>query len=331
MKKLSIIILCLALFDSAKSQDFIFSQYYASQPYLNPAMTGFFDGSYRVNLHFRNQWAGIGGGINSFGVNGDMKLGENDPEKDYVALGFCAYRDQIFNRVSYMTGRFNFAYTKRLGYGDLMHYLSFGANVGMDNKSVNTNFIYVDPAQVEIPQRSNIFIPNAGLGLNYQIVFPSFANVFMGGSVDHLVTDKVSIFNSDIRTEKRITMYSSARLKVTDKLFLLPTIMAAKQGSAQQINFGVAAQMLMRNYYDTKGNIQVGVYSRLANDSYDAIVGMFRYENKGLQLGISYDHNLNELNQATGGYGAMELTIGFIGLIERDIKSRAECPNIKNF
>ena len=96
-------------------QDLIFSQYFASQPYLNPAMTGFFDGSYRVNAQVRNQWQGIAGGINSYGLNADYKFGDNDPEKDYFAVGVCAYQDQIFKLINYTTVRVNASFTKRLG------------------------------------------------------------------------------------------------------------------------------------------------------------------------------------------------------------------------
>jgi type IX secretion system PorP/SprF family membrane protein len=330
MKK-SIFILFLISSYIANSQDFIFSQYFASQPYLNPALTGFFDGSYRINAHFRNQWAPVAGGINTFGVNGDVKFGDNDPEKDYFALGMCAYRDQQFSRVSNNLARINASFTKRLGYGELAHFLSIGANAGMELRQVNTDFTFVNPGTPETPQFANVFAPNAGLGLNYQVIFPSFANVFVGGSVDHLVSDRTSIFNSNETTAKRIIVYSSARLRVTDKLFLLPTVLHANQATSSQTNLGVSAQMLMRNYYTDKTNIQVGISSRLSNSTYDAIIGTIRYENKGLMLGLSYDHNLNELSQSTGGYGALEFTVGYIGLVTRAIKSRAECPDMKSF
>jgi hypothetical protein len=103
------------------------------------------------------------------------------------------------------------------------------------------------------------------------------------------------------------------------------------QGPHKQINFGAAAQLLMREYYDNKTNFQIGVYGRLGNEGFDALIGMFRYENRGIQVGLSYDHALTELSSATGGFGALELSLGYIGFIEKVFKSRAECPNLKNF
>lgn len=325
----TLLILISSALTQLKGQDFVFSQYFASQPYLNPALTGFFDGSYRISAQYRSQWMGISSGINTYGVSGDFKLGDHEGEKDYVGLGLCAYRDDLYGRVANNTVRLNMSYNKRLGYGEIKHYLSIGANLGMDYRQVNTNLIYPeDPVPI---QYSNLFVPNLGLGLNYQIAFPSFANVFVGAAADHLVSQNTSIFNTNVPNDKRFTVYTSARLRVTDAIYLLPTVLATRQSSHQQINAGVSTQLLMREYYNYKTNIQLGFYGRFGNEGFDALIGMVRYENRGIQLGVSYDHALTELSSGTGGFGALELSLGYIGVIEKVFKSRAECPNLKNF
>lgn len=332
MKKLYFTLLSILIIAGVRSQDAIFSQYFASQPYLNPALTGFFDGSYRINAHYRTQWTSISSGINTYGVNGEIKFGDHEGEKDYVGVGICAYRDDLYGRVADNTVRLNFAYHKRLGYGETKHFLSIGTNLGMDYRQVNSRLIFpTDPPPTIQSKEFNDFIPNLGLGLNYQIVFPSFANVFFGGGVDHLVSQDISILNSNVPREKRITIYSSSRLRVNDELYLIPTLLYAKQGPNRQINFGTAAQLLMRDYYDNRTNLQIGIYGRLGNESFDALIAMLRYENRGIQVGLSYDHSLTELSSATGGFGAFELSLGYIGFIEKVFKSRAECPNLKNF
>lgn len=329
MKKFSLVFSSIFLALGLYSQDAIFSQYFASQPYLNPAMTGFFDGSYRINAHYRTQWTSISSGVNTYGVNGELKFGDHEGEKDYVGAGIAIYRDDLYGRLANNTGRLNLAYHKRLGYGETKHYLSIGANLGMDYRQVNTNLVF--PEEPVSFQHANLFVPNLGLGLNYQIVFPSFANVFLGGAVDHIVSDKISIFNSNVQNDKRITVYSSGRLRVNDAVYIIPTFLFANQGAHRQINFGAAAQLLMREYYDNKTNFQIGVYGRMGNQGFDALIGMFRYETRGIQVGLSYDHALTELSSATGGFGALELSLGYIGFIEKVFKSRAECPNLKNF
>ena len=331
MKNVIVIVYLVFISNFLYSQDPIFTQYFASQPYLNPAMTGFYDGSYRINAHYRTQWTGISSGVNTYGVNGELKFGDHEGEKDYVGAGIGIYRDDLYGRVADNTVRLNFAYHKRLGYGETKHFLSIGTNLGMDYRQVNQNLIWPDVARPIEAKDFNKFIPNLGLGLNYQIVFPSFANVFLGGAVDHLVSENISVLNSNIQRQKRITIYSSARVRVNDAVYLIPTFLTAMQGPHKQINFGTAAQLLTREYYDTKANFQIGVYARLGNEGFDAMIGMFRYENRGVQVGLSYDHALTELSSASSGLGGIELSLGYIGFIEKVFKSRAECPNLKNF
>ena len=60
MKKLlSTLTLCVALVTMSNAQDPNFSQFFASPLTLNPALTGKFDGVYRVAGNYRNQWPTI--------------------------------------------------------------------------------------------------------------------------------------------------------------------------------------------------------------------------------------------------------------------------------
>src|SRR5688572_15263618 len=44
---------------SIKGQDFHLTQYDAAKIYLNPALTGGFNGYYRIHANYRNQWKTI--------------------------------------------------------------------------------------------------------------------------------------------------------------------------------------------------------------------------------------------------------------------------------
>ena len=41
------------------AQDFHLTHYDAAKIYLNPAMTGMFDGHYRIHANYRNQWSAV--------------------------------------------------------------------------------------------------------------------------------------------------------------------------------------------------------------------------------------------------------------------------------
>jgi hypothetical protein len=48
-----------AMFKSAQAQDPHFSQYYVYPSWMNPALTGVFDGDYRVSAIHRRQWGNV--------------------------------------------------------------------------------------------------------------------------------------------------------------------------------------------------------------------------------------------------------------------------------
>ena len=53
--------LCLVFINLSIAQDFHFSQYHSSPLQLNPALTGLINGTYRMNINYRDQWNKLDG------------------------------------------------------------------------------------------------------------------------------------------------------------------------------------------------------------------------------------------------------------------------------
>ncbi len=316
-------------FNLSFGQDMILSQYFASQPYINPALTGFFDGSYRVSANYRTQWSTLGSSIKSMGVSADAVFLKEKLHGDYLGVGFSAYREDQFGYISNNLGRLNFSFTKKIGY-EKDQFLSIGTYLGANHNFISGNFITPDLNPEDI-QRTSAIGFDVGLGLNYQIVFSENANFFIGASADHLLPLKNSFLNTNAEKAKRFNIYTSAKIRITDVVFVLPTLLATKQDVHTQINAGTSVQFLFGNYSLNKSSISFGSFLRYGNNSIDAAIGMARLEYNGMMIGLSYDHNMNELSNASKGFGAIELSLGYIGLIERVFKSRSDCPNTKNF
>ena len=307
----------------------ILSQYFASQPYINPALTGFFDGNYRVTANYRSQWSTLGTSIKSMGVSADAVFLKEKLQGDYLGIGVSAYREDQFGFISNNMGRLNVSYNKKIGY-ETEQYLSLGTYLGANHSFLSGNFITPDQNPEDIQRTSTIGF-DIGLGLNYQIVFSENANFFIGASSDHILPIKNSFLNTNAEKARRFNLYTSAKIRITDLVFILPTLLASKQDIHTQINGGTSVQFLFGNYSLNKSSISFGSFLRYGNNSIDAAIGMARLEYNGIMIGISYDHNMNELSTATKGFGALELSLGYIGLIERVFKSRSDCPNTKNF
>jgi len=96
MKRLLLTVtICGTLVSKALAQDPNFSQFFASPLTLNPALTGKFDGVYRVAGNYRNQWPTIYNAFTTYTASFDMGILKNRiPEYDQFGVGILGFSDQ---------------------------------------------------------------------------------------------------------------------------------------------------------------------------------------------------------------------------------------------
>ena len=101
--------LLLVSLQSAYGQHYQFSQFYSAPAYLNPAFTGANVCS-RVNLNYRNQWAGIPGGFTTYQVSVDHTLARYKS-----GVGLQVFKDKAgLNGLSTTQVNFLYAYETRI-------------------------------------------------------------------------------------------------------------------------------------------------------------------------------------------------------------------------
>src|SRR6476661_5740168 len=94
----SIVILAFAL--ESHAQDPNFSQFFASPLTLNPALTGKFDGVYRVAINYRNQWPTINNAFTTATASVDFGILKNRiPDFDQFGIGVMGFTDKSGNGV----------------------------------------------------------------------------------------------------------------------------------------------------------------------------------------------------------------------------------------
>src|SRR5205085_1092445 len=77
------------------AQDPNFSQFFVSPLTLNPALTGKFDGVYRVAGNYRQQWPSIANAYNTGTVSLDAGILKNRiPENDQFGIGVLVLSDK---------------------------------------------------------------------------------------------------------------------------------------------------------------------------------------------------------------------------------------------
>ncbi|MEY4885315.1 MAG: hypothetical protein RL151_624, partial [Bacteroidota bacterium] len=93
------LVICL-LSQELRAQDPHFSQFFTSPLTLNPALTGLFDGDFRVAGNFRNQWPTINNAFKTGTASIDFSLlKDNIPENDRWSIGLLALNDRSVNRI----------------------------------------------------------------------------------------------------------------------------------------------------------------------------------------------------------------------------------------
>src|SRR3954467_10487732 len=116
MRKLLATLFVLVIAFVAHAQDPNFSQFFASPLTLNPALTGKFDGMFRVAGNYRNQWPTINNAFTTATISLDAGILKNKiPEYDQFGIGFMGFTDKSGNGVlQHNYAAFSMAYHKAL-------------------------------------------------------------------------------------------------------------------------------------------------------------------------------------------------------------------------
>ena len=315
MKKLLFIVSIILCGSSAlKGQvDPHFSQYYAYPMWLNPALTGVFDGDMRINLNAKQQWSGLGGGYNTAGVSMDFLPAEK------LAIGI-----NILDQAAGTAGYNYFTGYGSIGYGiavseDGMKKLHFGLQAGVINRSFDPSKLQLDDQwnpitgfdagspSFETFTTTNAMIFDASVGAFYYDSDPEHnANLFGGISVAHLTQpkDPFAIGGLNSKLPMRYTLHGGMRFKANDDVDITPHLLYISQQHNQIKAFGVYSEIKTQ---DDKGLVLGAMYRW--NDAAIADVG---YHLGNLTIGLSYDFNTSALNTASNGQGGFELSVSYI-------------------
>src|SRR4051812_36563509 len=100
MRKLLFTCILLSAVLMTRAQDPNFSQFFVSPLTLNPALTGKFDGVFRIAGNYRNQWPSINNAFVTATASVDASVLKNRiPEFDQFGVGVMAFTDKSGNGV----------------------------------------------------------------------------------------------------------------------------------------------------------------------------------------------------------------------------------------
>lgn len=297
-------------------QDQIFSQFYNAPLYLNPALTGQFDGSIRFNALYRNQWTGLAGDYSYVHASGDLSLPE-------IRSGFGLMFNRSSEGTAYLVKNNIAASYAYIIPGDNFT-LSFGLQGGITNLKLDWNKLVfgdqIDPtfgynpglgSGAERPNIDSRFYFDAAAGANLV-----YGKAMLGLAAHHINRPDESLTGIDTKLPVRLSGTLSYKITLVpeqynrDGTYIIPSVVVYKQVNVT--SFSLGAQ------FKYKG-VNVGAWFRkngLANGSdavvVSAIFDIFGKNNNGekFRVGVSHDATTSKLNY-TNTDGTTELGLSY--------------------
>ncbi len=226
------------------AQDKHFTQYYAAPMTINPALTGAFQGRYRMGVIRRDQWRqALDSPYTTFAGAIDVRFNarykKNSKRDDAIGVGILFFNDKV-DDVGFRTTQMavSGAFHKSLDQAGI-HYLTIGTQLAINQRSVNYENLtfedqysgtdgYILATGENLPENNFSFFDMA-IGLNYTFSPSHRTTVYLGGALHHLLEPNVSFLaaNPDLEIDvpepnKLYRKYSgqlAARFPVTNQVF----------------------------------------------------------------------------------------------------------------
>ncbi|HEY8387989.1 MAG TPA: PorP/SprF family type IX secretion system membrane protein [Parasegetibacter sp.] len=318
------------------AQDPNFSQFFVSPLTLNPALTGKFDGVFRVSGNYRNQWPTINNAFKTGTASADFHILKNRiDELDRFGVGVLALTDKSGNGIlnnNYFS--ISTAYHKGLD-EDGLHQLGVGfqgtyGTSRVDGTKLNLgdeldqNGTWTNPTND--PFNDQVFHKkyfDLAAGIFYNGSTNGWNNFYFGVSMYHINKPRESFTDALFYLNARTTFHAGGYFPVNDRTNVHLTALHSHQGKATNTVVGGAVSFnLNQGDYNHPVNLYLGSWMRIR----DAIIPYAGLEIGDFRFGLSYDVNTSSLKPASNTRGGIEISLIFIKQPAEPNTKKMVCP-----
>jgi len=320
MKKAGILLLLCIFLNQFKSnaQDHMYSQFFNSPLYLNPALNGQFQGDFRMNLIYRNQWASLPGTLSYITAS-----------LDYNVPRFGGGLGLMFTRSAegsaYLTKN-NVSGLYSYSVGSDEYVLSFGLQGGVTNRTIDWSKLIFDdqidatigiiPGQVssaEAPAYNSKYYFDSGAGVSLTL-----NRLLAGAALQHINRPNESLTGAKAVLPMRSVFHISYRMPLDrygngddddDGSFVIPSVVMYNQAKVSSFNAGIQYKRRSVNaglWYRSAGS--TGQEAFVLTLIFDLFIN--RDGGEKIRLGMSHDANYARTNY-TNSAGTTEGSIGY--------------------
>ena len=304
----------------------MYSQFFNSPLYLNPALNGQFPADFRMNLIYRNQWASLPGTLSYLTASLDYNV-----PRFGGGLGLMftrsaegsAYltKNNISGLYSYSVGADNFVLSFGLQGGVTNRVIDWSKLIFSDQLNETIGIIPGQASSAEPPPYNSKYYFDSGAGVSLTL-----NRLLVGGALQHINRPNESLTGSTAILPMRSVMHVSYRLPLDsygdgsgdEGSYVIPSVVMYNQAKVTAINAGLQ--------YKNRG-VNAGLWYRSSgNTGQEAIVltlifdlSINRDGGEKLRFGISHDANNSKVNY-TNSAGTTEGSLGY----ETTIPSRED-------
>lgn len=312
------------------AQDLHFSQFYLNPLASNPAQTGAFEGDLRVSGLYRSQWTSVPVSYRTINAAADMKV--RDLGSNLLSAGLLIQHDRagdaglswtqigVSGAVSRSLNEQN-ALTVGLGLAVVQRSFDISA-LSFKNQWAAYPGLY-DPSlpSKENFNRSSGLSPTLSGGVNWSFgLSGSRTRVSAGAGVMHLNRPKISFSDSPREhLPMRLAVQLNSAFQLNEFFDLVVFGLMQRMGTAGETIGGGGIRFWL---LPGETALQVSVANRLG----DAVIPALQYEFGNWTVGLSYDLNISDFEQATNKRGGFEVAVVYRTLPAPAVKTFKSCP-----
>ncbi|GAO41308.1 PorP/SprF family type IX secretion system membrane protein [Flavihumibacter petaseus] len=320
-----------------RAQDIHFSQFYEAPLLRNPSLAGIFTGDIRAQIVYRDQWNSFTNAYRSGSLNFEYKLPVGGTE-DFITAGLQMLYDRagtVSLTSTHLLPAIN--YHKSLS-SERNMFLSVGFMGGMVRRSIDQSKITTDNqftggafnpavASGETFANANYWYPDASVGTAFNMSFGKEEdnNLFFGVAYHHVNRPSNSFYrNANEALHPKWVVSGGVKFDLNDESFFNLQADYSKQGSASEVIGGAMYGYKFGDPETPDYVLQLGAFIRAK----DALIPALKIDYNPFSLGFSYDVNVSQLKTASQGRGGFELSVTYIGFLDRESSSKFKihCP-----
>lgn len=325
------------------AQDFHYTQYFFSPLGVNPALAGGYNGSYRINGIYRDQYRGAANKpFTGFSLNVDAPIIRGIRKQDWVGIGL-RMEQATAGSIGQKLNFYGLGAAYHLGLDKKQtRILSIGLQYGTGGYSYDNvvgkkifaeqiiNDVTSETAQIFLDKAKDGSIVGGSLndltaGLVYMVRNPKTGGEFkVGLGVEGILNPNRSAINSIDKKGIGLNIFSSYDYMMNKRTSLTSGIYYYSNKKASAINLNS-----ILNYKMKPGN-KMTLHAGAGLRNVRAVLVYLGATVSGIRVGVGYDLDVGNSTSATGGHKSLEIGVSYVGMIFKKPKPKPiiYCPRL---